>query len=729
VTPRLELWGGIECTVNRVGEQYFDQLVFSGHAGRIDDLDRLHQIGLRTLRYPIIWEQVAPNDPNQLDWRWADERMARFQRLGMDPIVGLVHHGSGPRYTSLADPAFPEKLAHYARQVATRYPWVTRYTPVNEPLTTARFAGLYGHWYPHAKDARTFLALLLNECRGIALAMKAIREVRPDAQLVLTEDLGQTQSTPLLSYQASFENERRWLSMDLLAGKVVPGHILWSWFQKEGIDQSLLDFFMESPCLPDVFGINHYLTSNRYIDEDCEKYPEWSRGGNDWHRYADVEAVRVGGITPTSRMDLLRQTWKRYRRPVAITEAHLFGPREEQMRWLHEACAEANTLRSQGVDVCAVTAWSLLGSYDWVCLVTRCDGVYESGAYDLRSPSPRPTALAPMIQGLATEGAYRHPVLATPGWWARPSRALYPPAEEVEDFSVPLHEKGDRHPILITGGRGTLGKAFARICQRRGLYHTVVVREDLELSDSSAVKGVLDRLKPWAVINAAGYVRVDEAERDRTACHRDNVWGPVALATACADRQVPLVTFSSDLVFDGASQTPYVESSPVQPLNLYGWTKVEAEARVRAIHAGALVIRTSAFFGPWDTYNFVTQALQSLSAGEAVFAPDDVLISPTYVPDLVNHTLDLLIDGERGIWHLANEGSVSWAGLARKAADLADLDTSLVIPRPSTQMGWTARRPHYSVLSSERGRVMPTLDRALEAYWMDLERKGVTVTV
>src|SRR5205814_33206 len=124
--------------------------------------------------------------------------------LGIRPIVGLVHHGSGPRHTSLLDPRFPDEVAAFARAVAARYPWVQSYTPVNEPLTTARFSALYGQWYPHRRDGLAFARALLTQCRAVALAMQAIRTVNPAARLVQTEDLGKVYSTPALTYQAEF---------------------------------------------------------------------------------------------------------------------------------------------------------------------------------------------------------------------------------------------------------------------------------------------------------------------------------------------------------------------------------------------------------------------------------------------------------------------------------------------------------------------------------------------
>ena len=224
ISETLELWGGPECTIVRIGDQFRNELEETGHLGRIEDLDSIAEVGIRTLRYPVLWETTSPHDPDECDWRWSDERLARLKELDMQPVAGLVHHGSGPRYTDLLDRRFPTLLARHAERVARRYPSIEMFTPVNEPLTTARFSGLYGHWYPHGRDQATFLRALVTECTAVVLAMRAIRTVRPDAKLVQTEDLGKAFGTPLLSYQAELENERRWLSLDLLCGRVDPHH-------------------------------------------------------------------------------------------------------------------------------------------------------------------------------------------------------------------------------------------------------------------------------------------------------------------------------------------------------------------------------------------------------------------------------------------------------------------------------------------------------------------------
>ncbi|MBW4545298.1 MAG: sugar nucleotide-binding protein [Symplocastrum torsivum CPER-KK1] len=727
-----EVWAGIECTVNRVGDQYFDQLERNGHATRLEDLDLFAELGVRAIRYPVLWERTAPNGLETADWSWADERLSRLRELGIRPIVGLVHHGSGPRHTSLIDPAFPEKLAEFARAVAQRYPWVDMYTPVNEPLTTARFSGLYGHWYPHGRDGLTFAHALLTECHATVLSMQAIREVNPAAQLVQTEDLGKTHSTPLLAYQAEFENERRWLSFDLLCGRLNRSSPIWTRLCELGVDEAELEWFLANPCPPDVLGINHYLTSERFLDERTERYPTWSHGGNGKHNYADVEAVRVCTEGPVGPRALLKETWERYGLPLAVTEVHLGCTREEQLRWLKEIWDGAVSLRHEGVDVRAVTAWSLLGAYDWNSLVTRADGFYEPGVFDLRSPQPRPTAIARMISDLAAGREPDHPLLDTPGWWQRPERLFYPSVscrsnnkgkEQTLDFGkTEIKNPKSQRLLAIIGARGTLGKAFARLCELRGIGYRLLTRQEMDITDPTSVDAALTELNPWAVVNAAGYVRVDDAEREVDACLRANAEGPAILAASCARQGIPLLTFSSDLVFDGTCATPYIETDAVAPLNVYGRSKAEAEVRVLQAHPLALVIRTSAFFGPWDDYNFVTIALRQLAAGQTFVAAEDSVVSPTYVPDLVHTTLDLLIDGESGLWHIANKGAIAWAELARLAASTAGVDASLVEARPTRELGLTAPRPTYSVLGSERGVLLPSLDNAMSRYFDERQR-------
>ena len=727
----LELWAGVECTQNRIGDQYFEQLDRTGHSLRISDLDLLADLGAQAIRQPVLWERVSSEGSNSFDWNWSDQWLRRISELKLRPIIGLLHHGSGPCYTNLLDKQFPEQLAAYARAVAERYPWARDYTPVNEPLTTARFSGLYGHWYPHGRDDRTFVRCLLNECRATVLAMQAIREVVPDARLIQTEDLGFTHSSPVLRYQAEFENQRRWLSFDLLCGRVNQEHPLWQYLLKHGATPGELFSLCQNASPPDLLGVNYYLSSERFLHEKLFLYPRGLRGGNGRHSYVDIEAARVRTDGLRGAAELMLDIWQRYRLPLAITECHNGCSREEQLRWIREVWSACEDVRSVGGAVRAFTLWASFGSFDWNSLVTQARGDYEPGVFDIRSPRPRPTAIVSTIKNIRTPEA-QHPLLKLEGWWRRRDRhpfgfsvldsgAVIPVSKMQQFASCNFHDNIPR--VLIAGSGGTLAGAFARVCDLRGIPYSSLSRKEFDIADEYNVCEVLRRLRPWAVINAAGYVRVDEAEREVERCYRENAQGAAVLALACANRGVQLLTFSSDLVFNGKKETPYVESDSVDALNVYGCSKVLAETEVASVLPSALIVRTSAFFGPWDEYNFATMALRKLFAGESVSAADDCRVSPTYVPDLVNNALDLLIDGERGIWHLANRGAVSWFGFATLAAQQVGISTERLICSQDFQTCRAAQMPANSVLGSNRGCLMPTLADALVRYANECRRR------
>ncbi|MFP5393535.1 MAG: family 1 glycosylhydrolase [Gammaproteobacteria bacterium] len=720
-SPSLQLWGGLECTVNRVRDTYHSQLERNGHCDRADDIGRFASLGIKAIRYPVLWERTAPNGLDQADWSWPDERLPALRDAGITPIAGLVHHGSGPTHTSLVDDNFAEGLAEFAGAVAARYPWLEYYTPVNEPVTTARFAGLYGAWYPHGRDDKTFLRALLNQCKAVVLSMRAIRAVNPNAKLVQTDDLGKTYSTREMAPAAEFYNERRWLGWDLLCGMVNPDHALWAYLTRHGCSAEELLWFRDNPCPPDIIGVNYYVTSERWLDHRPERYPEHFRGQVGDTPCADLETARVLA-TPTAGVGpLLGEAWERYKLPLAVTEAHIDARREDQLRWLLEIWQAGQEALRNGVDVRAVTVWSLLGSFDWNSLVTQNRGYYEPGPFDVRSPLPRPTALAAMMKELSSHAQLSHPVLRGQGWWRRAGRFMGPPiasSDALTSISADGHilVGNKAQPILITGATGTLGRAFARICQERNLAYRLLSRQEMDIADPESVERAIEQHVPWAIINTSGYVRVDDAEADAERCARENVEGPAILARACARHKVHLTTFSSDLVFDGSKEAPYVESDPVAPLNVYGRTKAEAEQAVLDVLPEALVVRTSSFFGPWDRHNFVTQALSALVNGHDFHAAADITVTPTYVPDLVHTCLDLIIDRECGVWHLTNGEAVTWLELATRAAEKAGIDYSRLSGQPHAGFNWPAARPQYSALATERARLMPTLDSALERY-------------
>lgn len=720
----LQMWGGLECTLNRVGDRYINQCEKNGHNQRLSDLALFKSLGIKKLRYPCLWETVAPKDLDHCDWTFLDERLNELKRIDQDVIATLLHHGSGPFYTSLIDPDFPEKFSTYARLFAQRYPWITDYTPINEINTTARFSVLYGHWYPHLKDEAMYFRSLILQCKATVLAMREIRRVNPHAKLIQTDDLGKCQSTPEVAEQRDLENERRWLTWDLLAGRVTKDHPLYYLFMKNKINPADLEWFEDNTCTPDVIGVNHYLLSNRYLDHRLELFPKWSHGGNGVMNYADVGAVDTGFAENISPEEILQEAWERYKIPVAVTECHTMGNRESQMRWLDQVWKGCQKLRENGADVIAVTAWSLLGTYDWNKLCTICDMFYEPGVFDLRNPQkiPKETALSEMVRNLSFYGEYKSPLLGSEGVWKTGRRIVF---NALPGQFSSLEHSEDVSPVLITGASGTLGQAFARVCGTRNIRYKLLNRQEMDISNPDSIARAIDHYKPWAIINAAGYVRVDEAEDDISSCYRANVEGAVNLARAAKLRDIKLVNFSSDLVFDGKIENAYTESHEISPLNTYGKSKADCESKVLSLYPESLMIRTSSFFGPWDEHNFVTKTLRSLVQNSEVVAPKDMFVSPTYVPDLANETLNLLIDGEKGIFHITNVGEVSWEQFAHKAASFAEnyfeLDTRLIRGVPASDLSLKAKRPMRSVLRSEKQLHLPTLEDAFERYFNDLQ--------
>lgn len=382
---------------------------------RLDDADRIAALGVRASRTPLLWERVAPHDPATRDFTEPRRRLERLRACGVEPIVTLLHHGSGPAYTDLLDPAFPELFADYAEAAARAFPWVRRWTPINEPLTTARFSTLYGVWFPNVRDDRAFGRALLNEARAIQLAMRRIRGHVPDAELVITEDLQRfTAGDASAQAYVAFLRERRWLAVELVAGRVERGaHPLAEFLRTRcGVRSSQLRALVRDATVPAVVAFNHYPHSERYL----VSVPD---GG-----IADLPAAYVAGEPPPAIGPLLRAAHERLGLPLAIGEVHVRGTASERVRWLAQHVADAAALRDEGIDVRAVGAWAAFGMIDWHSLLRRRARAIEDGIYTFAGPNgtPQPTLVADAVRTLCAGGTLA--LDGEPGWWERPERLL-----------------------------------------------------------------------------------------------------------------------------------------------------------------------------------------------------------------------------------------------------------------------------------------------------------------
>ena len=409
-----EIWASPEPTVARIDAlRTRDQLRDTGHDTRESDIGLIGRLGVRATRYPVLWEKVAPSDPHVRDYGWAERRLRALADRGVEPIVTLLHHGSGPFYTSLVDPRFPELFSEYAAATARRFPWVKRWTPINEPLTTARFSTLYAAWYPNRFfDDAAFGRAIVNEARAIAAAHERIRQIVPDAEFLLTEDLQSfTAADTEVEDYVAHKRERMYLSCELLQGRVVDGHPLHPYLvERCGIPAAELEVLARKPMPPDVMGWNYYPNSERWLESD----------GHGGHRNLGIVDVAP------ERMDmrpLLREAHARLGLPFALSEVHVLGNERERARWMLQRFADAMAVREEGVPVVAFGAWAAFGMVDWVSLLRRDERICEDGVYTCAPGGrPQPTLVAHVVAELAAGRIPSAP--PEPAWWERDRTAV-----------------------------------------------------------------------------------------------------------------------------------------------------------------------------------------------------------------------------------------------------------------------------------------------------------------
>ena len=408
-TEPVEVWASPEPTVARIGRnRWRDQLHDTGHDVRDGDIGLIADLGVQASRYPVLWEKVAAHDAHSRDYRWAERRLGALAERGVEPIVTLLHHGSGPAYTSLVDPAFPHLFADYAAATARRFPWVKRWTPINEPLTTARFSTLYATWYPNAFfDDEAFGRAIVNQALAIAYASERIRDAIPGARFLLTEDLQSfTAADEGVEAYVAHKRERAFLSCELLQGRIVDGHPMHRYLvERCRIDPADLRRLERRPQPPDLMGWNYYANSERWLESDGEGHRNLG--------LVDVAPERLDMRT------LLRAAYARLRLPFALSEVHVIGNERERARWMLQRFADALAVAADGVPVTAFGAWAAFGMVDWVSLLCRDEQVGEDGIYTCSGPHGRPerTLVADVVEGLATGRIQAIP--AEPGWWER----------------------------------------------------------------------------------------------------------------------------------------------------------------------------------------------------------------------------------------------------------------------------------------------------------------------
>ncbi len=273
--------------------------------------------------------------------------------------------------------------------------------------------------------------------------------------------------------------------------------------------------------------------------------------------------------------------------------------------------------------------------------------------------------------------------------------------------------------ILVTGSKGQLGSELNKLSTEfPDLSMTFTDIEELDITNMSSLKLFFDNQKYTYIINAAAYTAVDKAESEQKKAALINVQGVSNLARLATNYKMHLFHISTDYVFDGKNNVPYNEDDTVNPLGVYGKTKLQGEIEALR-HTDTVVIRTSWLYSSYGT-NFVKTILKYAKEREALNVVYDQIGSPTYAADLARAILTLINENvhhhhlfKRGIYHYANEGVCSWFDMAYEIVQRFELPCK-IIPILTKDYPTVAKRPAYSVFDTSKFK--QTFEQSIP-YW------------
>ena len=260
------------------------------------------------------------------------------------------------------------------------------------------------------------------------------------------------------------------------------------------------------------------------------------------------------------------------------------------------------------------------------------------------------------------------------------------------------------HRILVTGGNGQLGEAIRRAAEHSLNHYTFATVEELDICDSTAIERYIAKHEIDTIINCAAYTDVEGAEDNIDTAHAINHTAVTGLAEVCKRHNIKLTHISTDYVFGGDTErrTPYTESAPTAPLNVYGESKALGEVAV-AEHDG-IVIRTSWLYAPWGK-NFVLTMLRLGKEHEQISVVDDQRGTPTSALGLARALVAMVdngaIESMQGIYHYTDGGNCTWCDFAREIMTQAGAECH-VVACTTAERNMRAKRPAYSVLNTER---------------------------
>ncbi|REJ40149.1 MAG: dTDP-4-dehydrorhamnose reductase [Microcystis flos-aquae TF09] len=276
--------------------------------------------------------------------------------------------------------------------------------------------------------------------------------------------------------------------------------------------------------------------------------------------------------------------------------------------------------------------------------------------------------------------------------------------------------------VLLIGAKGQVGQELQVTLPYLGEVISIG-REELDLTNSEKIGQLIREIHPDYLVNAAAYTAVDKAETEPDLAYSINSIAPKIMAESAEKIKAKFLHISTDYVFDGRKNTPYLETDLTNPLGVYGQSKLRGEEEIKTVNSQAIILRTAWVYGSYGKSNFVKTMLRLGKEREELKVVVDQVGSPTWAKDIATAITHLLInvDNPPGIYNFTNSGVASWFDLTKAIFEEAKisgipLKIQRVIPITTAEYPTPAVRPAYSVLSGQK--ISQQLDY-IPPYWRD----------